>query len=70
MAHQIVDNLASGQEIPNIQIIPQSQLKADGAFGNNTIYISQDLVNSQQSNFSQVVNVLLEEMGHYIGFAE
>ncbi|KHG41357.1 hypothetical protein OA07_11900 [Aphanizomenon flos-aquae 2012/KM1/D3] len=66
MAHQIVDNLASGQEIPNIQIIPQSQLKADGAFGNNTIYISQDLVNSQQSNFSQVVNVLLEEMGHYI----
>lgn len=66
MAHQIVDNLASGQEIPDIQIIPQSQLKADGAFGNNTIYISQDLLNPQQSNPTQVVNVLLEEMGHYL----
>lgn len=61
-AHRIVDNLASGQEIPDIQIIPQSQLKADGAFGNNTIYLSLDLFNPQQSNSSQVVNVLLEEM--------
>ena len=66
LAHKIVDNLANGQEIPNIQIIPQSQLKADGAFGNNTIYISEDLVNPQQSHSSQTVNVLLEEMGHYI----
>ncbi|MFN6154763.1 Ig-like domain-containing protein [Anabaena sp. AL09] len=66
MAHQIVDNLANGQGIPDIQIIPQSQLKADGAFGNHTIYISQDLLNPQQSNPTQVVNVLLEEMGHYL----
>ncbi|MDB9546727.1 Ig-like domain-containing protein, partial [Dolichospermum circinale] len=66
LAHKIVDNLAHGQLIPDIQIIPQSQLKADGAFGNNTIYLSLDLFNPQQSNSSQVVNVLLEEMGHYI----
>ena len=66
MAHTIVDNLANGQGIPDIQIIPQSQLKTDGAFGNNTIYISQDLLNPQQTNYSQVVNVLLEEMGHYL----
>lgn len=66
LAHKIVDNLANGQGIPDIQIIPQSQLKADGSFGNNTIYISQDLLNPQQTNSSQVVNVLLEEMGHYI----
>ncbi|WP_217385551.1 Ig-like domain-containing protein [Dolichospermum sp. UHCC 0259] len=66
LAHTIVDNLANGQGIPNIQIIPQSQLKADGAFGNNTIYISQDLFNPQQTNSTQAVNVLLEEIGHYI----
>ncbi|MFM6180124.1 MAG: Ig-like domain-containing protein, partial [Dolichospermum sp.] len=66
LAHKIVDNLASGQEIPNIVIIPQSQLQADGAFGNNTIYLSQDLFNPQQTNSNQAVNVLLEEIGHYI----
>ncbi|MFM6135841.1 MAG: hypothetical protein ACKPCP_17080, partial [Sphaerospermopsis kisseleviana] len=45
---------------------PQSQLQADGAFGNNTIYLSQDLVNPKNSNSSQAVNILLEEIGHYI----
>ncbi|MFM6307970.1 MAG: hypothetical protein ACKPGB_06825, partial [Dolichospermum sp.] len=55
LAHKIVDNLASGQEIPNIVIIPQSQLQADGAFGNNTIYLSQDLFNPQQTNSNQAV---------------
>ena len=66
LAHTIIDNLAHGQLIPDIQIIPQSQLKADGAFGNNTIYLSQDLFNPQHYNSQQAVNVLLEEIGHYI----
>jgi len=66
LAHSLVENLAAGQIVPNIQIIPQSQLNADGAFGNNTIYISQDLLNPHEANPSQAVNVLLEEIGHYI----
>jgi membrane-associated phospholipid phosphatase len=66
LAHTIIENLGNGQLIPNIQIIPQSQLKADGAFGKNTIYLSSDLFNPQQPNSNQAVNVLLEEMGHYI----
>ncbi|MFM7409163.1 MAG: DUF4114 domain-containing protein, partial [Cuspidothrix sp.] len=66
LAHTIIDNLAQGQLIPNIQIIPQTQLQADGAFGNNTIYLSENLFNPQQTNSSQAVNVSLEEIGHYI----
>jgi len=66
LAHTIIENLGNGQLIPNIQIIPQSQLKADGAFGKNTIYLSSDLFNPQQPNSKQAVNVLLEEIGHYI----
>ncbi|MEB3150387.1 MAG: Ig-like domain-containing protein, partial [Sphaerospermopsis sp.] len=66
LAHTLINHIADNQLIPNIEIIPQSQLQADGAFGNNTIYLSQDLVNPKNSNSSQAVNVLLEEIGHYI----
>ncbi|MBD2152111.1 Ig-like domain-containing protein [Pseudanabaena sp. FACHB-1277] len=64
LAHSLIDRFGNGQDLPEIQVLPYSQLQADGAFGNNTVFLSQDLLNPTQANTA--VNVLLEEIGHYI----
>ncbi|MEA5620007.1 ScyD/ScyE family protein [Cronbergia sp. UHCC 0137] len=63
-AHTLIENLANGTVIPNIEIIPQEQLNAYGAFGDNTIYISQEL--NKLDTFQLAVNTFLEETGHFI----
>jgi RHS repeat-associated protein len=60
----LINNLATGAVVPKIQILSAIELQAKGAFGDNTIYLSQDLLNPQRS--PETVNVLLEEVGHYI----
>jgi hypothetical protein len=62
----LIDNLVIGAVVPDIKIINTSRLQAKGAFGDGTIYLSQDLLNPQRSNNPEAVNVLLEEVGHYI----
>jgi hypothetical protein len=41
-----------------------SQLQGDGAFGKNTLFVSEDLLSSHRLGRS--VDVILEEMGHFI----
>jgi RHS repeat-associated protein len=64
--HSLINNLVTGAVVPDIKIIDTSRLQAKGAFGDSTIYLSQDLLNPQRSNNPEAVNVLLEEVGHYI----
>ncbi|MEA5620583.1 DUF4114 domain-containing protein [Cronbergia sp. UHCC 0137] len=64
IAHILIDNLANGIVIPNIQIIPQYQLNAYGALGNDTIYISEEL--NKLDHLQLAVNTFLEETGHFI----
>ena len=63
-AQDLVENLATGEFPFNIQTLPQSQLQGDGAFGNDTLFISEDLLNSHHLDRS--VDVILEEMGHFV----
>ena len=60
----LIDNLAQGKLIP-IEILPSGQIQAKGAFGEHKIYLSEDLFTAT-ANPKEAVNVLLEEMGHYI----
>ena len=58
---------ATGNKIPDIEILsPQILGKADGAFdgANNKIYLSSNLV--QRGNLSEIVPVIIEEIGHYL----
>ena len=62
---ELITNLVNRNQLPTIEVVSASQLQANGGFGNNTIYLSDELfapgVNSQIAT-----GVLLEEMGHYI----
>ena len=64
LARSLIDRFGNGQDLPEIRVLPYSQLQADGAFGNNTVFLSQDLLNP--ANKSLAINVLLEELGHYV----
>lgn len=61
----LVNELAKGREGPAIKVVPASVLKGDGGFGENTIFISEDLLARNANNPDAVVAVLLEEVGHY-----
>ena len=63
-AYDLVENLAGGEFPFNVQTLSQSQLQGDGAFGKNTLFVSEDLLNSHRLGRS--VDVILEEMGHFI----
>jgi hypothetical protein len=62
----LIDDLVKGAVVPNIKILSTQELQAKGAFGGDTIYLSEDLLNSRQSGSKEAVGVLLEEIGHYI----
>jgi membrane-associated phospholipid phosphatase/methionine-rich copper-binding protein CopC len=61
----LLDSLTKGEVIP-IEILPSGQIQAKGAFGNDRIYLSEDLVNPATAKTDEAVSVLLEEIGHYI----
>ncbi len=65
----LIQNLAIGQALPNIQITSASTL--NGAMGtyataDQTIYLSQDFLTAQADRPEAIERVLLEELGHYI----
>jgi RHS repeat-associated protein len=62
----LINNLVTEAVIPDIKILGAFELQAKGAFGDNTIYLSQDLLNPQLVSSQEAANVLLEEVGHYI----
>lgn len=59
------------QNLPSIEVRSSAELKgAKGAFAGetNTIYLSEEFLNSNTDNLEPIVSVLLEEIGHFIDF--
>ena len=63
-AEDLIQDLASGDAMPKVEILPASELKANGAYGENTIYLSEEFLSNASSE--KVSSVLLEEIGHYV----
>ena len=63
-AQDLIQDLASGDAMPKVEILPASELKANGAYGENTIYLSEEFLSNASSE--KVSSVLLEEIGHYV----
>ncbi|MEM9088249.1 MAG: LysM peptidoglycan-binding domain-containing protein [Cyanobacteria bacterium P01_F01_bin.53] len=64
-AEALVDDLIAGSKGPAIEIVDAQLLLGDGAFGNNTIFISDEVVAEAAENTDALDEVLLEEVGHY-----
>jgi RHS repeat-associated protein len=62
---QLLDDLVKWKPVP-FEILPGGQIRAKGAFGGDKIYLSEELLNPKTANPQAAVNVLLEEMGHYL----
>jgi len=66
-AKTLIQDLASGEAIPQIEIVSAAQLNnANGAFGEGTIYLSDKFLTENVTNPEAVESVLLEEIGHHI----
>ena len=65
-AKALIEDLASGETSLKIEVIPTAELKADGAFGEETIYLSEKYLDKNVDNPEAVSGVLLEEIGHYV----
>lgn len=65
-ADALIQDLASSEAIPKIEILPAANLKANGAFGEDTIYLSEEFLAENAANPEAVAGVLLEEIGHYV----
>ena len=63
-AEDFIQDLASGDAMPEIKVMPGSDLKANGAFGKDTIYLSEEFLSGASSE--QVSGGLLEEVGHFV----
>ncbi|MEC4868939.1 MAG: PA14 domain-containing protein, partial [Jaaginema sp. PMC 1078.18] len=66
-AQVLLDSVAQGKELPNIEIVSGTELKSHGAFAEatQTIYLSEQFLNANIENFELIAGVLLEEIGHY-----
>ena len=63
-AEDLIQNLASGDAMPKVEVIPGSDLKANGGFGEDTIYLSEEFLSSAKSE--QLSGGLIEEIGHFV----
>ncbi|MBD2206335.1 polysaccharide deacetylase [Calothrix sp. FACHB-1219] len=64
-AQKLIDDIINYSSLPSIEIVEASEINGGkGAFGsfNNTIYLSKTLLNDS----TESVDVLIEELGHYI----
>ncbi|QSV67956.1 MAG: hypothetical protein HEQ12_14230 [Aphanizomenon flos-aquae DEX188] len=71
VANQIFDKLAQGDfsGIPTIEIVNRNDINgANGAFAIATgkIYLAADFISQNAQNVNAVVDVLLEEVGHFV----
>lgn len=67
-AQALIQDLASG-EVPTIEVLPAAELDAKGAFGafgEDTIYLSEKFLSENADDPEAVAGVLLEEIGHYV----
>ncbi|HHP7230086.1 MAG TPA: hypothetical protein ACFCUY_04420, partial [Xenococcaceae cyanobacterium] len=66
-AQALIKNLVNGETLPKIEIVSARELNnAEGAFGEGTIYVSEELLGDNVNNPEAVTKVLLEEMGHFV----
>jgi hypothetical protein len=65
-ADTLIQDLITGEAMPEIEILPTAKLKVDGAFGEGKIYLSEKYFSKNVDNPEAVSGVLLEEIGHYI----
>ncbi len=63
-AENLIEEFISGETIPELQILPLADLKAQGAYGSGTIYLAKELVQSEDIN--HLVDNYLEEYGHFL----
>jgi hypothetical protein len=62
----LLEDLARFEAWPELEILPFRDLKARGAFGNNTIYLSQEFLEQNLAHPQRIAAVVLEEIGHYL----
>jgi hypothetical protein len=66
-ATALLRDLVSGEAMPTIEIVSTTGLlNANGAFGEGTIYLSEEFLSKNAGNSEAIANVLLEEIGHYL----
>ena len=66
LAQGLLQNLAKGENGPEIRVVSEDLLKGQGAFGDDTIFISDDLAAGSTDHPEILDRVLLEETGHYL----
>ncbi|QUY40351.1 peptidoglycan-binding protein [Acaryochloris marina] len=64
-AKELVSDFVSGDGGPEIKVVAAADLKGEGAFGDNTIFVSDQLLAQSSDNTEALDAVLLEEAGHY-----
>ncbi|MDJ0598833.1 MAG: CARDB domain-containing protein [Crocosphaera sp.] len=64
----LIDELINSKNLPSIEIVTNSDFPAIGAYSeeNETIYLSQGFIEKNKDNLEVVVEVFLEEIGHYL----
>ena len=65
-ASNLLNNIISKQQLPSLQVVSFNNLNANGAFGEGTIYISEEFLQQNLGNPEAVGKVILEELGHYL----
>ena len=66
LLEEVWDDLGDGEVA--IELVSDSELGGLGAFGNSTIFLSEDFVAENTDNSEAISEVLLEEFGHYLDY--
>ncbi|MEL6940988.1 MAG: LysM domain-containing protein, partial [Cyanobacteria bacterium J06598_1] len=64
-AEAIVDEVIEETAAPTVQVVDADWLQAEAAYGDNTIFVSDAFLAQSVSDPKALVDVLLEEIGHY-----
>jgi uncharacterized protein with LGFP repeats len=59
---ELLGQLAAGKGILPVQVVETEELKAQGAFGDNRIFLGNELV--QRGDVKEIAQVVVEEIGH------
>ncbi len=65
-AEAIATDFASGAAAPKLEVVAAESLQGAAAYGDNTIFISEQYLDSSTQQPEALDAVLLEEAGHYI----
>ena len=67
-AEALIEDLANGEAILEIEILSNTELNANGAFAHDTIYLSEQFLSNNATNPEAIESVLLEEIGHHVDY--